>query len=364
MPDFKSCVNQVDSSSATESAVAPRDTIELTVHRVWQEVLGVGMIALHDDFFDLGGDSLLAIRLIGACNTAFGATLPMSTLFENRTIAAMANILRDKNANLPTSRLVTLRAGAPGVTPLFCVHPHGGTAFCYSAFAGHLPPSLPVLGLQAAGLDEGEAPAVSVTAMAADYIEAVRAVQPAGPYRLLGYSFGGLVAYEMARQLLAGGARVSFLALLDAPLLKGRSDPTLPASTHAEALATLAEELGLPPAVAPHSNVSELFAAASAAGLVPPFLSAAQAARIAAVHFNTARIAASFEPQETLALPVLQVRAMQSATPAADWSPFVTGHVETHDLDCTHHGMIAAGNAPLLAAIVAGSLIASETRDG
>jgi len=116
--------------------------------------------------------------------------------------------------------------------------------------------------------------------------------------------------------------------------------------------------------VAPHASVTELFAAASAAGLVPPDFSAAQAERIAAVHFNTARIAASFEPQGTLALAALQVRATQGATSPADWSPLLTGPVETHDLDCTHHGMIAAGTAPLLAAIVAGSLIASETRDG
>jgi thioesterase domain-containing protein len=248
--------------------------------------------------------------------------------------------------------------------PLVCVHPHGGTAFCYAPLAAHLPPSLPVLGLQAAGLDEGEAPAGSVTAMAAGYIEAVRAIQPAGPYRLLGYSFGGLVAYEMARQLLADGERVSFLALLDAPLLKGNANGTLLASMQAEALATLAEEIGLPPCVPPRESVNELFAAASAAGLVPTDFSAAQVERIAAVHYNTARIAAAFEPQETLALTALQVRATQSATPPADWSPFLTGPVETHDLDCTHHGMIAAGTAPLLAAIVAGSLIASETTDG
>jgi thioesterase domain-containing protein len=137
----------------------------------------------------------------------------------------------------------------------------------------------------------------------------------------------------------------------------------VPASTKTEALSTLAAELGLPPSVAPHASVSELFAAASAAGLVPPDLSVAQAERLAAVHFNTARIAAAFDPAETLALPLLQVRAMHGATSPADWSPFLTGPVETHDLDCTHQGMIEAGTAPLLAAIVAGSLNVSETKD-
>ena len=363
MPDFKSGGNLAGSSRATEFHATPRDTLELVMHRVWQEVLGVGAIGLRDDFFDLGGDSLLAIRLIGACNAAFGVALPMTALFENRTIAAMADAIRGKHVSMPTSRLVILRAGAPGAMPLVCVHPHGGTAFCYAPFAAHLPPSLKVLGLQAAGLDEGEAPAESVSAMAADYIEAVRAAQPKGPYRLLGYSFGGLVAYEMARQLLAGGERVSFLALLDAPLLKGSAGATVPASTKTEALSTLAAELGLPPSVAPHASVSELFAAASAAGLVPPDLSVAQTERLAAVHFNTARIAAAFDPAETLALPLLQVRAMHGATSPADWSPFLTGPVETHDLDCTHQGMIEAGTAPLLAAIVAGSLNVSETKD-
>jgi amino acid adenylation domain-containing protein/non-ribosomal peptide synthase protein (TIGR01720 family) len=363
MPDLKPGTEAVW-APATEFLNTPRDAIELTLHRIWQEVLGMGTIGLLDDFFDLGGDSLLAIRMIGACNTAFGVALRMSALFENRTIAAMANAIRGKHANMPTPRLVTLRAGVPGVLPLLCVHPHGGTAFCYAPLAAHLPPSLPVLGLQAAGLDEGEAPAASVAAMAADYIAAVREVQPTGPYRLLGYSFGGLVAYEMGRQLLADGERVSFLGLLDAPLLKGKADLPLAAATQAEALAMLADEIGLAPSVVPHESVTELFAAASAAGLVPPYFSSAQAERIAAVHFNTARIAAWFEPAETLALPALQVRAMQSATPAGDWSPFLTGPVETHDLDCTHRGMIAADTAPLLAAIVEGGLIVSETIDG
>jgi MbtH protein len=144
----------------------------------------------------------------------------------------------------------------------------------------------------------------------------------------------------MARQLLADGERVSFLGLLDAPLLKGKADLPLAAATQAEALAMLADEIGLAPSVVPLESVTELFAAASAAGLVPPYLSAAQAERIAAVHFNTARIAASFEPAETLALPALQVRAMQSAKSRGglesvpDWTcgnPRPRLHTSRHD---------------------------------
>jgi len=199
------------------------------------------------------------------------------------------------------------------------------------------------------------------TRSAAACIEAVRAMQPAGPERLLGYSFGGLVAFEMARQLLAEGKHVSFPGLRDAPLSHRGTGRT---TTHAEMLTMLAEDIGLSPFALPAGSIAEILALARTAGPVPPDFPVAQAERMAAVHFNTARVAACYEPQGTLAVPAPQARAIQGAASQVDWSSLLAGAVEAHDFDCTHRGLIAADIAPVLAATIARALPAMEICSG
>jgi amino acid adenylation domain-containing protein len=190
---------------------APRDEVEARLAGVWEEVLGTAPVGIHDDFHELGGHSLAALRLMARIERAFGVRLPISALFEAATVERLGALLRRGSAAAARrSPLVRLRDDGDG-RPLFLVHPIGGNVFCYRELARALGGDRPVYGLQAA---HPSGP-VSLETLAASYLERVREVQPAGPYLLGGWSMGGTVAYEMARRLRAEGEQVEMLALLD-----------------------------------------------------------------------------------------------------------------------------------------------------
>ena len=203
---------------------APRTPLEEALAAVWGEVLGVDRVGIHDDFFDLGGHSLAASKVVARIRERLGHEVSLAELFRSATVERLALRLDGGSAaELPPS-IVRLRDGAG--TPFFCVHAAGGMALAYLRLARRLD-DRPVYGLQARGLAPGEAPIRSVEEMAARYVEAVRAVQPRGPYLLGGWSVGGVVAFEMARRLEADGEEVALLALIDswAPLDGSRPTP-------------------------------------------------------------------------------------------------------------------------------------------
>ncbi|HKQ73506.1 MAG TPA: alpha/beta fold hydrolase, partial [Blastocatellia bacterium] len=198
--------------------VAPRDLIELELVKIWEDVLQRRPIGVGEDFFELGGHSLLAIRLFAAIEKRLGRHLPLSTLFHHTTIEKLASAIRQHKEQSEWSPLVSLQPQGTR-SPFFCVHPGGGGVFRYIDLARHLGPDQPFYAFQARGLDDDTQEAVSdVETMAAQYIEAMRSVQPVGPYLLGGWSMGGIVAFEMARQLHALGQSVSLLALIDTVL--------------------------------------------------------------------------------------------------------------------------------------------------
>jgi amino acid adenylation domain-containing protein/non-ribosomal peptide synthase protein (TIGR01720 family) len=205
-----------DSASANRDGplIGPRDNIELALVQLWEELLDITPVGVQDDFFALGGHSLLAVQLLAGVQDRFGKALPLSTLFQKATVEAMAQQLREGAESLPWSPLVQIQPGGPG-RPLFLVHPSGGTVLCYAALARHVGQEWPVYGLQARGTEGDLSPLDRIEEMAVLYLEAVRSVQPEGPYALGGWSFGGLVAIEMARQLQKDGQEVAILALLD-----------------------------------------------------------------------------------------------------------------------------------------------------
>ena len=198
-------------------AIAPRDEVEARLARVWEEVLDVRPVGVNQSFFDLGGHSLLAIRLLGRIDEEFGRRLPLAALFRGPTVEELAHVLRaeaTRTAGGPWSPVVAIRAEGEK-PPFFCVHPAGGIVYCFQDLARQLGGDRPFYALQAAGL-EGDVPPFEVfEAMAARYVEAVRAEQPEGPYHLGGWSLGGVIAFEMARQLREGGHEVATVALFD-----------------------------------------------------------------------------------------------------------------------------------------------------
>ncbi|HVR96549.1 MAG TPA: non-ribosomal peptide synthase/polyketide synthase, partial [Thermoanaerobaculia bacterium] len=194
------------------AVVAPRDPLEAQLAVVWEELLGTGPVGIHDDFFELGGHSLLAVRLVAMVRERLGERLPLTAVFQTPTVERMAALLRRSSAPASRPVLVTLQRGG-SLPPLFLVHAIGGNVFSYARLARELGPERPVHGLQSP--DPG-VPLASLEEMAAYYLEAVRAAAPRGPYRLGGWSMGGVVAFEMARQLAARGEAPERLLLIDA----------------------------------------------------------------------------------------------------------------------------------------------------
>jgi thioesterase domain-containing protein/acyl carrier protein len=192
----------------------PDDALELQLVRIWEKVLAVKAVATTDDFFALGGDSLAAATMLAAVEKFFGVNLPVSALLDAPTVEKLAELIRKGGWSDVNLCLVALQLR--GTEPaLYCVPWAGGEAFVLRELAQHLGSERPVFAFQPQGLD-GSRPALrSVEEMAAHYIRALRRHQPRGPYFLCGTSFGGVVAFEMARQLTADGDEVRFLALLD-----------------------------------------------------------------------------------------------------------------------------------------------------
>ncbi|MEH2434859.1 MAG: amino acid adenylation domain-containing protein [Nostoc sp.] len=201
------------SRSIDKAFTAPRTPTESTLVKIWAEVLNVENVGIHDNFFDLGGNSLLAILLLDQINKQFERDLPLSNLFLNQTIESLAIALYSKTDSLGWSPLVTIQPNGSN-PPLFCVHPIFGVVFPYYELAHQLGENQPLYGLQPIGID-GKTPLNRIEDMATHYIEALRSVQPKGPYFIGGWSFGGWVAFEMAQQLQNSGEEVALLAVLD-----------------------------------------------------------------------------------------------------------------------------------------------------
>jgi amino acid adenylation domain-containing protein len=194
-----------------ETARTPAETKLATV---WGAVLGIEVIGLDDNFFDLGGHSLLGVRLFAEIEKAFNRRLPVSTLFQAPTIRKLAEILSDPARDEATNEVVVLQSGLGG-PPLFVVHEVDGRLLRYRELVSRLGADLPVYGFELAQGPDIEPVLTTFEELAAKYVQQMRVKQPMGPYFLCGYCWAGELTFEMARQLVAGGQEVAFLALID-----------------------------------------------------------------------------------------------------------------------------------------------------
>ncbi|MET9950594.1 amino acid adenylation domain-containing protein [Streptomyces sp. NPDC006339] len=199
-------------------AAEPLDAYERTLTEMLADLLQLPAVGPHQDIFDLGGTSLTAMRLVVQIEQRYGTSVPLSEFVAAPTAAALAARLRSGRACTAFDPLVPIRPDGDR-RPMFFVHPMGGNVLCYVRFAKHLPDGQPFYALQAAGADPGTEALRSVEEIAASYVEAIRRVQPSGPYVIGGWSFGGFVAFEMARQLRAAGEEIARLVLLDTTAL-------------------------------------------------------------------------------------------------------------------------------------------------
>lgn len=208
--------------------IPPRDYIEQQMAQIWSEVLSLHSIGIRDNFFDLGGYSLLAIRLMAQIQQKFQQTLPLATLFEAPTIEQLSNRLRSAKLSISWSSLVPIQPRGHK-SPLFFVPGAGGNVIYLYQLAKALDCDRPFYGLQAQGLDGESKILTTMEEIAAHYVEEMIAVQPEGAYFIAGHSFGSLVAFEIAQQLLRQGHKIAFLAILDsyAPLAELKLQPSI-----------------------------------------------------------------------------------------------------------------------------------------
>ena len=206
----------------SEQYVVPGTLVEMELAKIWSELLGLQQVSIHDDFFEVGGHSLLAIRMRSMVQDRLKRDLLLRDLFRAPTIAGLARLLEQPSDQAPdqpsdqTASAIVVEIQPYGSrTPFFAVHPVGGNVLCYADLARELGAEQPFYGLQSPAPTLQIHPLAAFEQMAELYIQAMRSVQPSGPYQLGGWSLGGLLAWEIARQLTDQGETVGLLALID-----------------------------------------------------------------------------------------------------------------------------------------------------
>ncbi|MEO1410702.1 MAG: amino acid adenylation domain-containing protein [Bacteroidota bacterium] len=202
-----------DKRAAEAAFLAPQDDTERMLAQIWSELLGVARIGRRDNFFELGGHSLIAVNMMAKVEAASGKKLPLSCLLENSTIEGLSRLLRADEAPSFQS-LVPIRAEGTKL-PIYLVHGAGLHVLMFQTLAQHMDPEQPIYALQARGLHGEAEPLDSLEAIAAHYNSEILRQNPRGPYALAGYSFGGLIAFEMAKQLRQMGREVAMLGMFD-----------------------------------------------------------------------------------------------------------------------------------------------------
>ncbi len=347
-----------------QSGRPPRSPQEEMLCVLFAEVLGRESVGVDDDFFALGGHSLLAARLINRIRATFGAELAVRTLFEEPTVAGLAERLGVSDGSDAFDVMLPLRRGGD-LAPLFCLHPAGGISWVYSGLLRHLDNRRPVYGIQARGLSEPDSTPRTIAEMAADYADRIQAVQPAGPYHLLGWSLGGLIAHAVAVHLETRGEKVATLALLDAyPDIERPAGDDLQqrdAMTRGIHQVLLAEA-GVDPRRAADRDLdrTEVLVLLKEGGTALAGLmdeDRIEAFTDVFVHCSRMMFDA---PLGTVQSDVLFFAAtdggVDGAPSAERWRRYTAGRVEVHDVPCGHAEMVAPDHIRQIGAVLADRL--------
>ena len=336
--------------------VRPRDSIEQRLVTLWAAALGTDVVSPDDDFFDLGGHSLRAIKLMSLVNSAFGCCLPMSLVFRARTVAAMATELRSRRTQ--DSNQVPLRTAQDGA-PIFCMHAGGGSTLSYWELARLLPADRPVVGIESWGL-HGRPPQQDFADMAQGYAAAI-AAKTGKPPALIGWCFGGLMAFETAQALRREGQDVASLTVIDSPA-PGLSDDEAdqpPGEPGAGLITRFAwhYQLELPP----DATVEQLLSAMRRSGKMSPSAGDDQLRTLLDVYrLNMAAVGqhlAGWRPDCAPDYPVLLIRAEPRGLPQeADrtwgWSSVVGPSLSFASISADHHSIMRSPAVADLAAVI------------
>jgi amino acid adenylation domain-containing protein len=339
----------------------PRSETERRLTEIWEDVLGVRPIGITESFFDLGGHSLIAVRLMARITAAFGREIPLASLLGEPTIEAFARRLERPASDAPWSPLVPIQPRGSRL-PLFCVHPSGGSVMDYHHLARHLGNDQPVFGLEARGLEGGVEPLTDVEEMATHYLAAVRRVRPEGPYALAGHSFGGIVAFEMARQLLEDGQAVALLAMADAWRAPSAGEPT--DEDRAVILSGFAHDLGVSLdhvnvawdhfwRLSPDEQVTYVLDVVLAGRVLPDGVSLTQIRRALRLHATNIDAMRRYVARP-IACPVVLLRASEELSvtprePAMGWEGLTTRGMDVLTVPGNHFTMLREPHVQIIA---------------
>jgi thioesterase domain-containing protein/acyl carrier protein/SAM-dependent methyltransferase len=331
---------------AASSFRAPQTPIERTVAQVFAEVLSLDRVGLDDDFFALGGDSLSAMRLIAAIKTALDIDLSVPTIFEAPTVRSLSQRLQADTAFVQeVAPVQTLKRGT-GV-PLFCIHPGVGMSWAYHSLANYLDCS--IIGIQQI-LQDGEAEPRSIRDMARNYADRLIAAYPSGPYNILGFSFGGVVAHELAIELQGRGCEVARLILLDAQpdADSGTANQALDRNDILEGVLRLSQIAPEEDGPLTYEQVEQLIRERAAVEFAryEHLLDMA----VSNVNSNIALYSAH-EPRvfhgDLHVFSAVRNEDGHGASALQKWRPYVVGDITEYSVDCTHEEMLTADTVSL-----------------
>jgi FkbH-like protein len=403
----------------TEAYVAPRNSVEEKIAEIWGDVLKIEQVGINDNFFTVGGTSLLGIQVINRLGEVFQVELPLIKLFEKPTVAGIAECIDNIQSQnqkstsvhsnldewvegdrlrcnapkglltdelspklaprkteiihfleeskqmsdssltnfLPPSPLVKIQPEGSKI-PLFCVHPAGGYVLCYFDLGQYLGSDRPFYGLQSVGLDGQSEPLSRIEDMAACYIDAIKEIQPQGPYQLAGWSFGGLVAFEMAQQLHLQGQQVAFLGLIDTctPSLQ----PPAPEDNVAVLLELFGDQLDLSSEILeqlePDAQLLHVLEKAKQADMIPPDWGLEQARHLLKIFHCNVKASYSYLPQvysgKITLFPANQEKSFSTNDPTLGWSEFTNQDLEIYSISGTHHDIVKTPQVKLLAELI------------
>jgi len=332
--------------------ILPRDTIELKLAQIWSDLLGINPIGVTNNFFELGGHSLLAVRLMSHIQQQFHKKLSLATLFQNSTIEQIAHLLRLETNSLDWSVLVPIKSQG-NKPPLFCIHPSGGNVLCYQDLAYQLDLDRPVYGLQSFGLNPEKQPHTSIEQMASYYIQAIQTVQSHRPYFILGWSLGGIVAFEMAQQLSRQGEEIAFLASVDSDPLFTTSelendDAVLMVWLLAEELEPCLSEIKQ---LAPQEKLLYLLDKAKQKNLVPEDFDLTEVQHLLEINKLNILALGKYQPQ-LYSGAMIVIQASETDTDLAlVWNEFVE-KVDAHVIPGNHYNIVRPPQVQILAQIL------------
>ncbi|MCW2929347.1 MAG: non-ribosomal peptide synthetase [Actinomycetia bacterium] len=327
-------------SRAGGADAPPRDAAEQLLCELFGQVLGLAQVGIDDDFFGIGGHSLLAVRLMSVISESTGAAASVLDVFEAPTVRELAIRLRqDRTRGAVVTPVLALRPDGP-LPPLICLPPAGGLGWNYAGLVRATDPDRPIYAIQSPYVIEGGPLPATFGEMVDQYVDLVRQVHPAGPYHLLGWSFGGNLAHAVACRLQSAGEEVRLVALLDSFPAGSLAEAALPGE--AEVAAALAGMLGNGPGADPGTGLHTILSTARRRRHPLGDLTDAQARRIGPLVRHCAALLRATQPEEFDGDLLVFVATANSGLvlDAAQWAQACTGQVRATSLACTHEQIV------------------------